>query len=213
MATPGYPSPHSGFSSPPYPSPPYPGPSAPPAPSPGFHDYPGPPKHPMPVPLHPQLDPPPGVAPYLPVSSGTAPSGLEYLSQIDQILIHQKTELLEAVTGFETCNQYELRNIVGQRIFTVQERSTVCARCCCGSLRPLTLQVCDSSGREVIHFIRPLKCASCCFPCCLQELEVQSPPGHTVVRGTVLESICSQIFSPDRDSGAVLKVVGPCVMS
>ncbi|OCT59619.1 phospholipid scramblase 1 [Xenopus laevis] len=214
MAAPGYPSSPAGYVSPPYPSPPYPGPSAPPAPSPGFHDYPGSPQHHMSAPLHPQPDLPPGVAPYLPVSSGTAPSGLEYLSQIDQILIHQKTEALEAVTGFETCNQYELLSIVGQRIFTVQERSSLCARCCCGSLRPLNLQVYDPSGREVIHFIRPLKCTSCCFPCCLQELEVQSPPGHTV--GYVAQSWHPfvpkySLLTETREP--VLKVVGPCIMS
>ncbi|CAH2272379.1 phospholipid scramblase 2-like [Pelobates cultripes] len=100
MAAPGYPSPMAGYPSPPYPTPPYPGPSAPPAPaSPGFHDYPGPgcsipPHHHMHPSKHPQPDPP-GGAPYLPVSTGTATSGLAYLDQIDQILIHQKTELLE----------------------------------------------------------------------------------------------------------------------
>ncbi|XP_075062244.1 phospholipid scramblase 1-like [Mixophyes fleayi] len=221
MAAPGYPSPVAGYQSPPYPTPPYPAsPSAPPAPpTPGFHDYPGPgcsipPHHHLQPSIHPQPDPPPGGAPYMPVSSGSAPSALEYLSQIDQILIHQKTELLEAVTGFETCNQYELRNIMGQRIFTVQERSSVCARLCCGPRRPLTLHVCDYSGREVIHFIRPLKCNSCLFPCCLQELEVQSPPGHTI--GYVVQTwhpfvpkYCLQTESRE----PVLKVVGPCLMS
>ncbi|XP_073510711.1 uncharacterized protein [Phyllobates terribilis] len=221
MAAPGYPSPVAGYLSPPYPSSPYPtSPSAPPPPpTPGFHDYPGPgcsipPQHHMHPAPHPQPDPPQGGAPYMPVSSGSTPSALEYLSQIDQILIHQKTELLEAVTGFETCNQYELRNIMGQRIFTAQERSTVCARWCCGSLRPLTLQVCDYTGREVIHFIRPLKCTSCCFPCCLQELEVQSPPGHTI--GYIVQSwhpFVPKYCLLNESREPVLKVVGPCLMS
>ncbi|KAM4687194.1 phospholipid scramblase 2-like [Rhinophrynus dorsalis] len=218
MASPGYPSPQAGYPNPPYPSPPYPGPSAPPAPSPGFHDYPGPgasvPTHQIHPPVLPQPELSPGGAPYLPVSSGTAPSGLEYLAQIDQILIHQKTELLEAITGYETCNQYELRNIMGQKVFSAQERSTVCARCCCGSNRPLSLQVCDSTGREVIHFIRPLKCTSCCFPCCLQELEVQSPPGHTV--GYVVQTwhpFVPKYLLMTETRDPVLKVVGPCIMS
>ncbi|KAM8973983.1 phospholipid scramblase 1-like isoform 2-T2 [Pelodytes ibericus] len=220
MAAPGYPSPMSGYQAPPYPTPPYPGPSAPPAPaSPGFHDYPGagcsvPPYHQMHPPSQPQPDPPAGGGPYMPVSSGSAPSGLGYLDQIDQILIHQKKELLEAVTGFETCNQYELKNSMGQRIFTVRERSRLCARWCCGTLRPLTLQVFDTSGKEVIHFIRPLKCASCCFPCCLQEMEVQSPPGHTI--GYVAQTWHPfvpkySLLTETRE--AVLKVVGPCLMS
>ncbi|XP_063305894.1 phospholipid scramblase 1-like [Pelobates fuscus] len=220
MAAPGYPSPMAGYSSPPYPTPPYPGPSATPAPSsPGFHDYPGPgysipPHDHMHPSKHPQPAPSPGGAPYLPVSTGTATCGLAYLDQIDQILIHQKTELLEAITGFETCNQYELRNSMGQRVFSVRERSSLCARWCCGSLRPLTLQVFDSSGREVIHFIRPLKCASCCFSCCLQEMEVQSPPGHTI--GYVAQSwhpFVPKYTLLTETREPVLKVVGPCIMS
>ncbi|XP_053318677.1 phospholipid scramblase 1-like isoform X2 [Spea bombifrons] len=103
---------------------------------------------------------------------------------------------------------------MGQRIFTAQERSSVCARWFCGSSRPLTLQVCDPSGREIIHFRRPLKCTSCCFPCCLQEMEVQSPPGNTI--GYVTQtwhpfvpkySLLTETREP------VLKVVGPCLMS
>ncbi|XP_077327279.1 phospholipid scramblase 2-like isoform X1 [Lithobates pipiens] len=219
MAAPGYSSPAPGYPNPPYPTPPYPtAPSAPPAPlppSPGFHDYPGggcsvPPQHHM----HPRPQLEPAGAPYMPVSSGSTPNALEYLSQIDQILIHQKTELLEAITGFETCNQYELRNIMGQRIFSVQERSTVCARCCCGSLRPLNLHVCDYTGREVIHFVRPLRCSSCCFPCCLQELEVQSPPGQTI--GYVAQTwhpFLPKYSLMTESREPVLKVVGPCLMS
>ena len=34
--------------------------------------------------------------------------------------------------------------------------------------------------REVIHLNRPLRCDSCCFPCCLQSLEVSSPRGEVI---------------------------------
>ncbi len=40
------------------------------------------------------------------------PPGLEYLSLLDQLLIKQKVELLEAFTGFETNNKvFDMRNV------------------------------------------------------------------------------------------------------
>ena len=36
------------------------------------------------------------------------PPGLEYLLYVDQILVKQQVELLEAFTGFETSNKYKV---------------------------------------------------------------------------------------------------------
>ena len=52
-----------------------------------------------------------------------------------------------------------------------------CTRQCCGPSRPFDMKILDNHQREVIHLTRPLRCSSCFFPCCLQEIEVQSPPG------------------------------------
>ena len=35
---------------------------------------------------------------------------------VDQLLIKQKVEILEAVTGFETANKYEVLNSMGQNV-------------------------------------------------------------------------------------------------
>ncbi|CAN9509658.1 unnamed protein product [Ophioblennius macclurei] len=108
------------------------------------------------------------------------PPGLEYLAQIDQILIHQKVELLEAFIGFETNNQYDIKNSLGQKIYKAKERNDCCTRNCCGSLRSFDMKIKDNADREVIRLVRPFRCMSCCCPCCLQELEVQAPPGTTI---------------------------------
>lgn len=44
------------------------------------------------------------------------PPGLEYLTTIDQLLIKQKVELLEAFTGFETNNKFTIKNSLGQKV-------------------------------------------------------------------------------------------------
>ncbi|XP_061096927.1 phospholipid scramblase 1 isoform X1 [Conger conger] len=108
------------------------------------------------------------------------PPGLEYLLQVDQLLIKQKVELVEALVGFESNNKYEVQNSMGQNVFYAVEENDCLSRQCCGPMRSFVIRVLDNFGHEVITVTRPLKCMSCCFPCCLQELEVQSPPGNTV---------------------------------
>uniref|UniRef100_A0A672F1N5 Phospholipid scramblase n=1 Tax=Salarias fasciatus TaxID=181472 RepID=A0A672F1N5_SALFA len=85
-----------------------------------------------------------------------------------------------AFIGFETNNQYEIKNSLGQKIYKAKEKNDCCTRNCCGSLRSFDMTVKDNSDREVMHLVRPFRCVSCWCPCCLQEMEVQAPPGTTV---------------------------------
>ncbi|XP_048373730.1 phospholipid scramblase 3 [Sphaerodactylus townsendi] len=226
MAAPGYPGPQPGYpaASPPYPMPqPHPIPTAP---SPGFNVYPAPgpgpgvPPQPPPrgyqehatTPQHHRQAPDPHatITPYMPVGTGIPPA-LEYLTQIDQILIHQKVELVEAFIGFEGNNKYEILNSLGQQIFHAEEQNDCCTRNCCGSLRRFSMRVEDTAGREVLRMVRPLKCVSCWCPCCLQELEVQCPPGITI--GHVVQTwhpFMPKFSIQNAEKETVLRVLGPC---
>lgn len=140
------------------------------------------------------------------------PPGLEYLTQVDQILVHQQVELLEAFTGFETANKYEIKNSLGQKVYFAAEQSDCCTRQCCGPCRNFEMKIMDNNKQEVVHLERPLRCASCWTPCCLQELTITSPPG------TVIGSIEQQwdIFLPkfnvkNENGDTVLKIEGPCI--
>lgn len=149
----------------------------------------------------------------IPPSIPNCPPGLEYLTQIDQILIHQQLEILEIVTGFEENNKYELKNALGQRVYFAAEDTDCLTRNCCGSSRPFTIRIVDNLGREVITLQRPLRCSDCCCPCCLQELEVQAPPGKTV--GYVVQNwhVCLPKFTiQDETRKDILKITGPCVV-
>ncbi len=53
------------------------------------------------------------------------PIGLEYLTQIDRLIVHQKLELLEAFTGWETNNKYSILNSFGQQIYYAFESRRV----------------------------------------------------------------------------------------
>ena len=49
------------------------------------------------------------------------PPGLEYLAQVDQLLVQQHIEILEVLTGYETNNRYSVKNSVGQQIYFATE--------------------------------------------------------------------------------------------
>ncbi|XP_076335619.1 phospholipid scramblase 1-like isoform X1 [Tachypleus tridentatus] len=152
--------------------------------------------------------PPPGPAAVqwmpLPSAPPNCPPGLEYLTMIDQLLVHQKVELLEAITGFETANKYQVMNSMGQNIYFAAEDSHCCARYFCGPIRPFDMKILDNGGHEVIHLCRPLKCDSCCCPCCLQRMEVTAS-GSTL--GYVVQKW--SIFVPKYE---VQNAAGECVL-
>lgn len=154
---------------------------------------------------------------YAPAPSGipSCPPGLEYLTAIDQLLVHQKVELLEAFLGFETQNKYTVKNSMGQKVYRATEDTDCCTRNCCGPARPFDIKVKDNSDNEVMHFQRDLRCTSCCCPCCLQRLEVSAPPGNPI--GYVIQewSILAPQFRVENAAGeCVLKIEGPiCTMS
>lgn len=52
----------------------------------------------------------------IPLGIPNCPPGLEYLTTIDQLLVKQKVELLEAFTGFETNNKFSIKNSLGQKV-------------------------------------------------------------------------------------------------
>lgn len=73
----------------------------------------------------------------------------------------------------------------------------------------------DANKREVMSMYRPLRCDTCFFPCCLQELEVCAPPGNPIGSVSQNWSIFKPSFDVKNASGeTVLKIEGPfCTFS
>ncbi|XP_029473210.1 phospholipid scramblase family member 5-like [Rhinatrema bivittatum] len=130
--------------------------------------------------------------------------------ELDQIIIHQQVELLEVILGTETSNKYEIKNNLGQRVYFAMEENVFFDRNFCGPIRSFTMRITDNKGREVINVIRPLRCNSCLFPCYLQELEVQAPPGATV--GFIVQNwdpLLPKFTIQNEGREDVLRIIGP----
>ncbi|XP_017958067.1 phospholipid scramblase 2 isoform X1 [Drosophila navojoa] len=210
-----------GGGAPPYGYPP--GPAGPPQPF-GYPPGPAGPQQPIiSQPGMPPAQPHPGMGPggpagdWMSIPSGipNCPRGLEYLTSIDQLLVKQKVELLEAFTGFETNNKFSIKNALGQKVYYAVEDNDCCTRNMCGPARPFDMKIFDNFQQEVIHLHRPLACSACCFPCCLQTMEVSAPPGNVI--GSIEQewSICSPSFRILNHLGdTVLRIEGPfCTFS
>merc|ERR1719361_3108385 len=93
---------------------PPPGQYPPPAGQPGY-----PPPAGAPVTVQPGTYQPPipmtQQAPPIQYEAVNCPPGLEYLTQVDQLLVKQKVELLEAFLGCETKNKYKIKKLHGTR--------------------------------------------------------------------------------------------------
>ncbi|KAL5233387.1 hypothetical protein ACI65C_000797 [Semiaphis heraclei] len=138
------------------------------------------------------------------------PNGLQYLSTINQLLVKQHVNRMEVLFGYETNNKYIIKDSAGQKLFYAVEDTGCCTRNCCGSIRPFEIKILDNYKKEVIHLSRPLACLACCYPCCLQSIEVFSPPGCLV--GIVEQdwSILKPIFTiRNAANEEVLKIEGP----
>ncbi|XP_033095936.1 phospholipid scramblase 1-like isoform X2 [Anneissia japonica] len=151
-----------------------------------------------------------------PEATANCPPGLEYLTQVDQILVHQVVELLEAFTNWETENRYQLKNSLGQQVYYAFEESETCERQCCGPSRGFIMHIVDNTNQEVMRVSREFKCcAGCCWcadiDCCGLEVVVEAPVGQVVGYVRQVGSAWKPSYEiMDSNRQCLLKILGPC---
>ena len=69
-------------------------------------------------------------------------------------MVKQKIELLEAVTGFETENEYKVYNEQGAEIANCKESTDCCNRICCGANRSFELELKTMAGQPILKMER-----------------------------------------------------------
>ncbi|XP_059154162.1 phospholipid scramblase 2-like [Physella acuta] len=208
-----------------------PPPGQPPYGQPGYYPPPGQPGYPppgqpgYPPPGQPGFAPgqyPPGygqqpvvwMPPVEPVPN--CPKGLEYLTQLDQVLIKQEVHLMEVVTNWECSNKYKIFNNQGQQCYYAFEKSNACARQCCGPNRGFKIHVENNLKEKIFSLKRPFKCCGGCnwcaaFRCFQDEVSVYAKDGTQL--GYVRQA-CS-FWKPhytilDQDKDPKFEIWGPC---
>ena len=165
----------------------------------------------MPINNYPNFVPRP-----LPISG--VPAGLEYLTQLDQVLIKQKIELLEALTSWETSNKYEILNSMGQPFMKATEKSNFCCKQFCGPGRSFEINITDTSeDQQILQISRPFQCCNLvCCPCNKYEMSIKSINMQDLVNketllGTVEENwSCFPSYTiRDSNNNKIFNIDGP----
>ncbi|KAL5021054.1 hypothetical protein ScPMuIL_000209 [Solemya velum] len=119
-----------------------------------------------------------------PASVTGCPPGLEYLAQLDQLIVMQQVSLLEVLTAWEVRNKFIVSNSMGQQVYTATEESDMCMRQCCGPSRGFMMHITDNNGQEIIRAEREFKCCAGCCWCanghCGWEMRVEAPVGTVI---------------------------------
>nr|XP_033781273.1 phospholipid scramblase 2-like [Geotrypetes seraphini]XP_033781274.1 phospholipid scramblase 2-like [Geotrypetes seraphini]XP_033781275.1 phospholipid scramblase 2-like [Geotrypetes seraphini]XP_033781276.1 phospholipid scramblase 2-like [Geotrypetes seraphini] len=131
-----------------------------------------------------------GVLPYV-AQIPRVPHGLEYLIQVNQIIIQQK------YFTTQTGKTYEILNTMGQRIFLGTQE----IKCC---VSQFDVKIMDNSNMEVIQLLEPCKCT------CTHEAEIHSPPG-TIIGYITLNwnTNVTSLSISNASKDIVLLIVGP----
>ena len=82
------------------------------------------------------------------------PYGLEYLSELNGLIIHQQHDFSEMFSDIENANVYHIYNNHMQLCYKAAETSNFCARQCFGSRRQFTIHIKENNCREVIRIHR-----------------------------------------------------------
>ncbi len=83
---------------------------------------------------------------------------MESLSAVSALVVSQKKEWGEIVTGFETKNRYTVSDGSGNKLYVAaEERGSMLARLFLKALRPFTIAVLNDDGQTVLRVTRPFR--------------------------------------------------------
>ena len=82
---------------------------------------------------------------------------MERLQNQNTLLVQQKKEWGEILTGFETKNKYAITDTSGNQLYWAAEESSLLSRWLLKTLRPFTIHILSSQGNSVLKLNRPFR--------------------------------------------------------
>lgn len=122
---------------------------------------------------------------------------MEKLKAVESVIVQQKKEWGEILTGFETKNRYAVSDSSNQQLYWAAEESSVLARLFLKVLRPFTMHILSMEGRPVIKTEKP-------FRFFFHEMTVFNSDGKPLGRIKREFSILSKKFTVEGAQGAAL---------
>ena len=128
---------------------------------------------------------------------------MEKLQQADTLVVQQKKEWGEILTGFETRNKYSVMNASGEQLYWAGEESSFLARLFLKAHRPYRIHILSPEGNTTLKLTKPF-----CFY--FHEMDVEDSHGRKL--GTVKRefSIVNRRFAVvDPMGNDIYKIFGP----
>ncbi len=128
---------------------------------------------------------------------------MENLKQAGSLVVQQKKEWGEILTGFETRNKYSILDASGQQLYLAAEESSLLARLLLKQFRPFTLHILSPQGNPVLKLVRP-------FRFYFHEMAIIDASGKTL--GTIKKkfSVLSRQFTVEDSVGMeICRIHGP----
>ncbi|CAG9855402.1 unnamed protein product [Phyllotreta striolata] len=137
-------------------------------------------------------------------------SGLEFLRDVNQLIIQQSIELNDLISNISSENRYIVKVPRRDAIYYATETSGDFQRNCFGSGRAFVMRLFDRTQQEALILERRLACGNCTFWCYLQRMEVWIPPGDYV--GVVRQQFSmamKAVFYVYNDCELLYRIEGP----
>ncbi len=103
---------------------------------------------------------------------------------------------LTALTGWETNNQYVVKNSLGQQVFFAAEESDFCTRMVCGSVRSFLLHIQDNMGRKWWLYPAPLTAVVVAFLAVCKRYSTTWPLHHSYCFMHISPKFCILLCIP-----------------
>jgi len=128
---------------------------------------------------------------------------VERLESVGALLVKQKKEWGEILSGFETKNKYSISDVEGKPLLFAAEESSFLVRMFLKAARPLTLHVLTPEGKPLLQFYRP-------FRWFLSEMHIKDVTGAQIGWIKQKFSILSkQFLIYDTSGNEIFKIHGP----